>query len=711
VYHSGEISGSAEKDPLVLGLARLAAHFGLPDPKALFDALPRDAQGALPFHQAGAALDLAGMHHEAWTGGKLPRKPEAYPAVARMDGDIALPVMEVSGTDVLVFPVDAQEPVWQPIAEVDAEFSGELITVIANPDRLREKDAPWHAKGRHHWFWSELRKERKSFRPVLLASLLINSLAISLPVFSMNVYDRVIPNRAEASLWVLASGVLLAFALEFSLRTARTNVVDQIGRKLDLRLSQKLFSRVLSTPMSGRRGSTGALAARVGEYALVRDFFASTTIVLMVDMAFLVLFIAVIAYIAKWLALVPVVAMILMAIAGLVLQRKVTDAARDAQADMGLQQTVLVESIAGMETLKSVSGERRLLGKWHSLSQVGSNSQLRLRRISANAVALASSFQQISTVSLVVGGYYLFAAGEITMGAIIAIVMLASRSLAPAGQIAFLLTRGRQAREALDSIEELFEGEDERQFGSMSLPPAQSKGYRVALENLSFAYPDSPINSLDSINLKIEPGERIAIVGRVASGKSTLGRVLCGLYPPTDGAMTVEGIDSRQFRPSEMRRAFRFVGQDANLFTGSVRENIALGAPGASDEDVIAALSKSGADAYLARDAAGFDREVGEQGRQLSGGQRAFLALSRAFVSPFELLYLDEPTGAMDSNTESLLVERLRETISDKQTLVVATHRPALFDICDRIIVMNNGRIVADGPKADILKNLPGKSG
>jgi ATP-binding cassette subfamily C protein LapB len=711
VYQSGDFSGSVEKDTLVLALTRLAAHFGLPDPKALFDTLPRNEAGLLPFHQASAALDLAGMNHETATGRKLPRGPDAYPAIARMDEGAALPILEISGSDLLVFPADAEEASWRPIGEVEEEFCGELITVVANSDRLREQDAPWHAKGRYHWFWSELRKERKAFRPVLLASLIINTLALSLPIFSMNVYDRVIPNRAEASLWVLATGVLLAFALEFALRRARTNVVDQIGRKLDLRLSQKLFSRVLSTPMSGRRGSTGALAARVSEYALVRDFFASTTIVLVVDLAFLFLFIAVIAYIAKWLALVPLAAMILMAIAGLVLQRKVTDAARDAQADMGLQQTVLVESIAGMETLKSVSGERRLLGKWHSLAQVGSNSQLRLRRISSTAIALASSFQQISSVSLVIGGYYLFAAGEITMGAIIAIVMLASRSLAPAGQIAFLLTRGRQAREALDSIEALFEGEDERQAGCMSLPPAKTAGYRIALENLSFAYPDSPVNSLEHLDLTIEPGERIAVVGRVASGKSTLGRILCGLYPPTDGALTIEGIDSRQFRPSEMRRAFRFVGQDANLFTGSVRENIALGAPGASDEDVIAALGKSGADAFLARDAAGFDREVGEQGRRLSGGQRAFLALSRAFVSPFELLFLDEPTGAMDANTESQLVARLRETIGERQTLVVATHRPALFEICDRIIVLNNGRIVADGPKAEILQNLPGKAG
>ncbi|OBV10195.1 ATP-binding cassette, subfamily C [Erythrobacter dokdonensis DSW-74] len=696
----------SERDPLILAIVRIAMHFGTPDPRILFESLPRDETGLLPFHQASAALDIAGFNHDASSAKRLPRRPEAYPLIARMkDGSVAA-LLEFSATDVLAFADGASEPSWISLSEFDSDFAGEYISVVANPDALRAKDAPWHAKGRNHWFWSELRKERKAFRAVLLASILVNMLALTLPLFSMNVYDRVIPNRAESSLWILTSGVVLAFILEFALRTARTNVVDEIGRRLDLKLSQKLFSRILSTPMSGRRGSTGALAARVGEYALVREFFASTTVVLIVDLAFLVLFIAVIAYIAGWLAIIPLVTLTLMAIAGLILQRKVIEAARDVQADTGLQQTVLVEAVAGMETLKSIAGERRLLGKWQSLARIGSQSQLRLKQISSNAIALATSFQQISSVSLVVGGYYLFAAGKITMGAIIAIVMLSARSLAPAGQIAFLLTRGRQAREALASIEALFAADDERKQGSISLPPSQREGYRVTLEGVSFAYPGSELASLSDINLKIEPGERIAVVGRVASGKSTLGRLICGLYPPTEGAIRIEGIDSRQFYPSELRRSFRFVGQDANLFTGSIRDNVALGAPGASDAEIIDALVKTGADGYLTRDAAGFDREVGEQGRTLSGGQRAFLALSRAFMSPFELLYLDEPSGAMDSHTEALLVEKLRSALSKNQTLLVATHRPAMFDICDRIIVLNEGRIVADGPKVDILKSL-----
>ena len=714
MYQSGDLTQgehrAAQRDPVLDAIGHLAARFALGTPPGLFDMLPRDAKGHLPFHQVGAALELVGLNFEPRAGRKLPRRDEFYPAMVNLAGGRAAALLETANDDVLVVQTGESEATWRPLAEIESDFAGEFISVIGNPDKLREQDAPWHAKGRGHWFWSELRKERRAFRPVLVASLIVNFLALSLPLFSMNVYDRVIPNEAEATLWVLASGVLLAFAVEFALRQARTNVIDQIGRRLDLRLSQKIFSRLLAAPLASRQGSTGALAARVSEYAIVRDFFASTTVVLVVDISFLVLFIAVIAYIAGWLALVPLTAMVLMGLIGWNLQKKVTAAARDAQADHGLQQTMLVESVAGMETLKSVSGERSMLGRWHGLAEIGSASQLRLRRINAVAVAMASSFQQVSSVSLVVGGYYMFAAGKITMGAIIAIVMLASRSLAPAGQIAFLLTRGRQANEALDSIENLFSGEDERHQGSMALPVSKA-GHQITLENCGFTYPESNVAALTGINMAIKPGERIAVIGRVASGKSTLGRVLCGLYQPGEGAMLVDGIDSRQFRPSDVRRAFRYVGQDANLFTGSIKDNLALGKPGASEEEIIAALRLSGADSYLARDASGFDRQVGEQGRRLSGGQRAFLSLARALVSPCDLLFLDEPTGAMDSQTERLLVDRLRNALQPDQTLVVSTHRPALFALCDRIVVMDQGKVVADGPKEQILGQAAKQAG
>ncbi len=670
--------------------------------------LPRTSDGRLPFHQLGAALEASGMLYEQASLKRLSSRPEHYPAVIRTETDGALALIEIADDEVLVWRPDSSEARWEKRRELNEEFTGDFTSVMGDPSRVREGQDLVRSTSRGHWFWSELRRARAGFKTPLVASFLINLLALALPLFTMNVYDRILPNEAEASLWVLALGVLLAFSLEFALRTARTNVVDEVGRRLDLRLSEKIFARILSIPLSARKGSTGALAAKVNEYALVRDFFASTTVMLMVDLCFMVLFVAVIAYIAGWLALVPIVAMILMAIAGYVLQREVVEAARDAQSDHGLQQTMLVEAMAGMETLKSVSGERSMLGRWGGLAEMSASSQARLKKINSTAVSLASTFQQICSVSLIVGGYYLFVSGEISMGAIIAIVMLASRSLAPAGQIAFLITRGRQAREALSSIEAIFDEDDERRHGSMSFP-VQKSGREITLDRVSFTYPEGSVAALNQVSLRFEPGERVAIIGRVASGKSTLGRVLCGLYQPTEGAVRVDGTDARQYRPQVLRRALRFVGQDADLFTGSIRDNLAIGNPGTSDEAIMEALAASGADQFLSRDAVGFERQVGEHGRMLSGGQRAFLALSRAFASPFELLFLDEPTGAMDSRTEAIFVERLKATLLQNQTLVVSTHRPALFALCSRIVVMDQGQVVADGSKEEILSARQGE--
>ena len=698
-------------DPLLACIVQLASRFGYAPNPGQFELIARDDRGRVPFHQATDALDVAGLNFDVHSGRRLPLGDDNYPALVRLADDGPIAVHEISGAQALVWRPDrGGEPVWEDLQPLKAGFSGEFITVLGDPDALRGEDAPMAHKARHHWFWSELRKERKALRPVLVASLLINLLALSLPLFTMNVYDRVIPNKATASLWVLASGVALAFLMEFMLRRARTDLLDQTGRRLDLKLSQKIFRRLLAAPMGARRSSTGAMVARVSEYALVRDFFASTTVVLLVDLAFLVLFLVVIVYIAGWLAVVPAAAMIAMLVAGFYLQRKVADAARDVQADHGLQQTLLTETVAGTETLKSVGGEGNMIGRWYALAEMGGRSTQRMRRINATAVGLASSFQQFSSVALVVGGYYLFSAGQITMGAIIAIVMLSSRSLAPAAQFAFLLTRGRQAKQALESVDSLFAAGDERRHTG-SIVPAISSQARIQLDNVSFTYGENMPPALEGVSLTIEPGERIALIGRVAAGKSTLGRVMCGLYPPSEGQMLIDGIDSRQFRPHDIRGAFRFVGQDAALFTGSLKDNLQLADRAAGEEALREALRKSGADEFLARDAGGFDRAMGDKGSALSGGQRSFVALSRAFVTPFQMLFLDEPTGAMDSRTERLFVERLQTALSESQTLVVSTHRPALFSLCDRIIVMDGGRIVADGPKAQILAQAETRAG
>lgn len=486
------------------------------------------------------------------------------------------------------------------------------------------------------------------------------------------------------------------------MRIARAGLLDELGRKLDIKLTEKIFGKLVNIPLAERAGDTGRLARRVSEYEIVRDFFASTTLTLIVDFAFMIVFVAMIAVLAGWLAIIPVVIIAAMIAVGMVLQRKMTAAAVDAQHDAGLQNSLLVESIAGAETLKSCAAEGRVVSRWRNVATMSAQTQERLRRLTSVSVTMASLCQQITSIALVIGGFYMFDSGTISMGAIIAIVMLAGRSLSPAGQLAFLITRGRQAMTVLDSIEKLMLSGDERTAGSNSVVPQVREGH-VRVEDMSFTYAEATQPALAGINLTVAPGEKIAIIGRVASGKSTLGRLLCGLYFPESGSVQVDGLDNRQYRPADLRGQLRFVGQDAELFGGSIKDNMLLAAPRADDAQLIAALRRVGADEYIGRDAGGFDRLAGERGRSLSGGQRSFLMLARALATPSKLLFLDEPTGAMDSATEKFFIEKLGAALYPGQSLVVSTHRQAILSLCDRLIVMDGGRIIADGPREKIM--------
>src|SRR3954453_17582426 len=329
----------------------------------------------------------------------------------------------------------------------------------------------------------------------------------------------------------------------------------------------------------------------------------------------------------------------------------------------------------------------------------------RMRRLTAVAVNLASVSQQLISIGLLIGGFYRFQEGEMTMGAIIAIIMLSGRSLQPIGQLAFLITRGKQAFATLDSLQQMMDADDERQVAMRSIVPEIRAGH-IEFQGVSFRYPNAARDSLADLNLKINPGDRIGIIGRVASGKSTLGRVICGLYPPTEGEMLVDGLDSRQYHPHQLRDAFRFVAQDAEVFSGTVRDNLMLGAAKADDNQLIDAVVRSGADIFLSRAAAGFVLPVGERGSRLSGGQRALLVLARALVSPSKMLFLDEPTGSMDTQTELYFIERLKTALAAEQSLVVATHRHNMLSILTRLIVIDGGKILADGPRDEVLKHL-----
>jgi ATP-binding cassette subfamily C protein LapB len=701
-----EASATEALDPVLDCLSYLARAADRPSSPVLLRAgLALNTAGLLPFHQVEPALDQVGMRGLPLTR-PLKNWPRAkLPAILELENGGAIVLNELNGRDALVFVPGTAEPMWVAASEIEPLFTGEAVHVEADPTQERASERPWDKARRTHWFWSEVDKLRGELRPVLLAALVVNLLAFAVPLFTMHVYDRVIPNKAIPTLWVLAVGVVLALGLDFLLRLARAQLIDEVGRSLDAKLSQKLFEKIMNVPLAERAGSTGALARRVSEYELVRDYFASTTVVLVVDILFLVLFLGLITVLAGWLVLIPITGILLMLAAGLSLQKGMNQAALDAQADASLQHAVLVESIGGLETLKAQRAEGQMLGRWRRLSDMTASTQEKLRRLTSVAVNLASLSQQLISIGLLIGGFYLFNAGTMSMGAIIAIVMLAGRALAPVGQFAFLITRGKQAFTTLDSLQRMMEAGDERVSASRSIVPEVRSGH-VSLEQVTFRYPTAARDSLADVNLVIRPGEKIGIIGRVASGKSTLGRLLCGLYAPTNGVISVDGLDSRQYHPHQLRDAFRYVGQDAELFSGSVRDNLLLGGAQATDEQLLDAVRRSGADIFLSQGAAGFDLPVGERGALLSGGQRALLVLARALVSDCRLLFLDEPTGAMDTQTESYFIDKLRTALRPDQTMVVATHRHQMLSICDRLLVIDNGRIIADGPTGEVLGRL-----
>jgi ATP-binding cassette, subfamily C, bacterial LapB len=701
----GEVAGGV-CDSVLLAVQHIARACDRPSAAiVLTSGLALDEQGRLPFHQIEAAAERVGLRAHALRRPARGLGAKQAPAILeRIDGG-ALVLLEVKAKQYRLFDPALDEERWWSRARLEAVYAGRLVAIEADPTKERGLEGSAVEPKHEHWFWGELSKYRGQFGYIAAAAAAVNLLAFAMPLFTMNVYDRIIPNKAAASLWVLALGVLFAFCFDFLLRIARARIIDEVGRELDQRLAQRLFEKVMNIPLAARQGTTGGFARRLAEYEVVREFFTSTTVVLVIDMVFVFVFLALILALGGLLVLIPLLGIGGMLAAGYSLQKAMTEALKDAQADAGLQHSTLVEAIAGTETLKAIGAEGRMLGRWRRYADMSAATQERLRRLSAVSVNLASFFQQAISVSLVVGGFYLFNANMISMGAIIAIVMVAGRALAPVSQFAFIMTRARQAMLTLAALQKIMDSPDERTLNVRSVTPVIGAG-SIELDHVSFRYTGAEAASLKDVQLKISPGERIGVIGRVASGKSTLGRVICGLYAPADGAYAIDGFDSRQYHPHQLRKAFRYVGQEAELFNGTVRENLLLGAADATDEQMIQAVERSGADLFLARGATGFDLPVGERGSRLSGGQRSFLALARALIEPSQLLFLDEPTGAMDTQSEAYFIEKLGKAIGPDQTLMISTHRIAMLALVDRLIVVDRGRIIADGPKAQVMQAL-----
>ena len=555
-----------------------------------------------------------------------------------------------------------------------------------------------------HWFWSVMAENRALYRDVLLAALVINVFALALPLFSMNVYDRVVPNNAIETLWALAIGVMIVICSDFVLRMLRGYFVDLAGSRADVKLSAVIMEKVLGLRMEARPDSAGSFASNLRAFESVRDFISSATVTAFIDLPFALLFVIVIGWIG-WPMVIPfVVGITLLLLYSLTVQRRMHALAETTYRASAQRNATLVEGLVGMETVKAMGAEAVIQGKWEKSAALVASVGARLRLLAATSSNGALWVQQMVSLSTVIIGVYLISEGELTMGGLIACYLLSSRAMAPIGQVAGLLVQYHSAATAFESLEELMQRPVERPQDKRFLSRPLLRG-DIEFRNVSFAYGEGEMPALREVSFTIRTGERVGILGRVGSGKTTLEKLILGLYQPTGGAVLVDGIDLRQLDPAELRRNIGYVPQDVTLFYGSLRDNIVIGMPEAGDDKVLRAARIAGIADFVDAHPHGYGMLVGERGESLSGGQRQGVAIARALVADPPILLLDEPSASMDHASEEALKQQLRAHGAGK-TLIVITHRTSLLDLVDRIIVIDAGRIVADGPKAQVVDAL-----
>ncbi|MFZ2738775.1 MAG: type I secretion system permease/ATPase [Burkholderiaceae bacterium] len=603
----------------------------------------------------------------------------------------------------VVYPELGDAPVTVALAELERDYIG--ISVYLRPGVRWDARTPDVRAGRHgHWFWSVISENHQLYRDVLLAALLANLFALGMPLFVMNVYDRVVPNNAVDTLWVLSLGLLLMLVSDLVLRTLRTRFIDLASSRSDVKLSAFIMERVLGMRMEQRPNSAGSFASNLRAFESVRDFIGSATVVAFIDLPFGLIFMGVMGWIA-WPMLIPLITgALVMLIYALAVQGRMHELAETTYRASAQRNATLIEGLVGFETIKALGAEAPIQSRWEKSAVLLARVGTQLRLLSASASNTSAFMQQSVNLVIVILGVYLIGDGALSMGGLIACTMLASRAMAPVGLVSGLLVQYHTAATALTSLNETMKREVERPADASFISRGQLHG-AVEFRDVSFSYPGQHQPALRNLNLNIKPGEHVAILGRIGSGKTTLEKLILGLYRPTSGAVLVDGIDQRQLDPAELRRQVGYVPQDVMLFYGTLRENITMGAPLADDQAVVRAAELAGIIGMVNAHPQGFDMLVGERGESLSGGQRQGVAIARALINDPPILLLDEPTASMDHSSEEDFKRRLTE-FSRGKTLIIISHRTALLDLAERLIVVDGGRIVADGPKEQVVTAL-----
>tara|TARA_R110000868_G_C10970322_1_gene769714 strand:- start:11271 stop:13436 length:2166 start_codon:yes stop_codon:yes gene_type:complete len=691
-----------EHDSYLASLMYMVRHYKkLHSADSLTAGLPLKDDRLTPFLFVRAAR-RGGLHAKVVDRKIEKLSPHVLPAVALTKSNKAVIITYKDEENLHVFfPETGKLKKITRQQDFDEIYSGALILV--RPATVFELGSDTIASGQS-WFWDTIKQFWRIYAQVVFAAVLINMMALVSPLFVMNVYDRVVPNNAIETLWVLGIGVTIAYSFDFLLKVLRGYFIDIAGKGADILLAGRLFQQVLNIRLGVHGSSAGSFANQLREFETLRDFFTSATMVTFVDLPFVFLFIAIIASIGGNVAIVPLLAVPLVIIVSLFIQRPLRSIIEQSTHDLDAKHGHLVESINGLETIKSLNAQSRAQAKWEGYVSTVAKVGLRSRLLASIGLNFAGYVQQMVSVLVVFYGVFLIAEGEMSIGALIACTILSGRTMAPLSQAVALYTRFQQSRQALKSLNGIMSMEVERPDAKNFVHAPQQKG-EIVFQDVSFTYPNAPLESLKGVNLHIRPGEKVGIIGRTGSGKSTILRLMLNLYNPTSGSILLDGLELRQLDPIDFRKHMGYIPQNLMLFSGTLRENILMGNPEASNERLAEICNLTSVSEFARRHPMGLDMPVGEWGGSLSGGQRQTVAIARAMLKKPNIVFMDEPTSELDNRTEELVLNGLKKEIEDK-TVVIVTHKFSMLDLVDRLIVMDYGRIVADGPKETVLEQL-----
>ncbi len=605
----------------------------------------------------------------------------------------------------IIYPEGEGLEQWVSVIDLEAEYLG-FGFLIKKEFQYDEQNSRTIKIKQKDWFWSTLKLSAGIYKDVIWASLLINLFVLATPLFTMNVYDRVIPNNAQETLLVFTLGIVFVYLLDSFLKFTRAYMLELAGKKSDIIMSSIIFEKVQDLKLSEHPRSVGSFASNLKDFESVRSFFTTATMTAVVDLPFAILFLSVIYYIGGVLVFIPMLTMVLILSYALFIKKPLQESIESSHEASAKKNGILIETLQNIETVKSM----RMLGKrqweWEEATGEIAAKNLKSRLLSSSIPTITNLFVQLNTVFIVVLGVYLIKEFELTMGGLIGVVILTSRTVAPIGQAAALITNYSDAKTAYETLNDIISRPAERPAGKQFLRIPNITG-KIEFQNVSFKYPDSDIPALDDVSFTINSGEKVAIIGRIGSGKSTIAKLILKLYEPDSGSILIDGIDISQIDPADLRKYIGYVPQEIHLFRGTIKDNIISSERHPHDEDVIHAASVSTADEFVHTHPRGYDMPIGERGAGLSGGQKQSVGIARALMQNSSIMLMDEPSNAMDQTTEAKLLKNLQEELREKTSILI-TQKLSLLDLADRVMVMHKAKLVLDDDKKSVVEQLAG---